>query len=78
MTGAFKYWMYKTFMVSTGDDPEGPTDEPSSSPRSGTSSVEGSGYRQEFPNRAQESNPLISDPQRRRLMAIAGARGMQS
>ena len=28
MTGAMKYWMYKTFMVSTGDDPEGEDETP--------------------------------------------------
>jgi hypothetical protein len=27
MTGAVKYWLYKTFLVSTGDDPEQATDE---------------------------------------------------
>ena len=65
MTGAFKYWLYKTFMVSTGDDPENPPGDP---PPPGSTSER---------RRSQGTGAklLISEAQGNRLWAIARSVG---
>ena len=46
ITGATKYWLYKTFLVSTGDDPENDADGQGNQGRQGNGNGNGQQYEQ--------------------------------